>query len=89
MTESGPALEFICHGRLSLRSLDGEDFGSTTFRFEAPDETTPLVTVAVPLTAAGRQSLQDGAVIEVEAQAISANGWTFPAAGFKAFMQAA
>jgi hypothetical protein len=81
-------LEFICHGRLVLKSLDGEDFGSTTFRFEAPDETTPLVPVAVPLTAAGRQSLHVGAVVELEAQAISANGWSFPEAGFKAFMRA-
>jgi hypothetical protein len=88
VTESGPALEFICHGRLSLRSIEGEDLGSTTFQFEAPDETTPLVIVAVPLTAAGRQSIEDGAIVEAEAQAISANGWTFPAAGFRAFMRA-
>lgn len=73
---------------MHLRGLDGDDFGSTTFQFEMEDYRTPLVNVTVPLTAAGRTSMQAGAIVEVDAQAISANGWNMPAAGFRAFMRA-
>jgi hypothetical protein len=89
-TESAePGSGFLgrCHGRLSLKSLAGDDLGSTIFQFGSNEDGT-LFNVTVPLTAAGQKSLRDGAVIEVEAQAISADGWHFPIAGYRTFIRA-
>jgi hypothetical protein len=81
---------FRCHGRLSLTDLKGDDLGSTTFQFELPDpDVTPLVSVTVPLTAAGRTRLRAGTVVVVEAHAVSVNGWHYPVAGYRTFMRSA
>lgn len=77
-----------CRGQLSLKKLDGAVLGATTFELDVQAERTPLVDVPVPLTPAGRTSLLAGALIEVEARALSAAGSMIPPAGYRAFLRA-
>ena len=76
-----------CRGQLTVRGADGAPFGSQAFTFEMVGERTPYVTVTVPLTPAGREAIRQGAVVQVEAEAFSANGWRLPTAGYRTFMQ--
>jgi hypothetical protein len=77
-----------CRGRLSVRSAGGDAYGSRDFTFVLEDSRSPEMTVTVPLTAAGRAALEKGAVVDVEAEAFSSNGWSFQPAGYRASVDA-
>jgi RTX calcium-binding nonapeptide repeat (4 copies) len=89
--ESRDALGFAmvikrCRGRLMLRSTDGDEYGSREFEYEMEDYRTPWVTVTVPLTDSGRRAVERGDVIEVEAEALSSNGFRMDPAGYRSVL---
>ena len=84
---SGSTDVWRCRGRLTVRGSDGELFGTRTFAFVVEGERTPWVTVAVPLSAAGRDAIRRGTVVRVTARALSLNGWKRPTAGYRAFVR--
>jgi hypothetical protein len=79
-------LRFRCRGSLALRGGSGEEFGSASFAFDVEPFNPVAGSVTVPLTPAGRQALQSGALVEVEATAQSADGWNFTPAGYRAVL---
>jgi hypothetical protein len=74
---------FRCRGRLTLRGPNGDELGTQTFALDGDVFGTPWVTVTVPLTDAGRDAILTGQVIQLDAEAQSANGWSFPPAGYR------
>lgn len=75
-----------CRGTLTVHASNTVEYGRQDFSFEMSGYRTPEVTVTVPLTEAGRQAVERGAILTVEAVAASSNGWTFPSAGYRAFV---
>jgi hypothetical protein len=79
-------LQGRCRGTIELRGRHGEDYGKTTFGFDSDPGRSTAASVTVPLTPAGRKALRHGALVVVEAGALSSNGWTFTPAGFRAVL---
>jgi hypothetical protein len=76
-----------CRGELVVRAPAGQEFGRSAFEFDVPfSSSQPPRTVEVPLTAAGREAIRAGTVVQVEAEAISDDA-DFSVAGYRAFIQ--
>jgi hypothetical protein len=77
-----------CRGRLTLRGADGTEYGSEEFSFEMdrPPLRTSWKKVTVPLTDAGRDAIGAQEVIQMDAEALSSDGFTFAPAGYRALL---